>query len=61
VEMDDDAVHVFGHAVAARLKELPWFSERWPQDEMEGFKLFHAIAAAADAQLKELLHEPVSS
>jgi hypothetical protein len=54
---DDDAVHEFGHAVAARLRRLPWFAERWPgpEDEMEGFTLFHEISRAADDQLKELL------
>ena len=53
----DDAIYEFGHAVAARLRRLPWFSERWPHDEMEGFNLFHDIADAADTQLKELLRE----
>jgi hypothetical protein len=51
----DDAVNEFGHAVATRLRKLSWFALHWPQDEMEGFTLFHEISRAADDQLKELL------
>lgn len=51
----DDAIHEFGHAVAADVRRLPWFKERWPTNETDGFDLFHEIVKVADSQLERLL------